>query len=375
MAGIYFHYPFCTQACNYCNFHFSTQLKNSSRIQQAMNKELYLRKDELNLPIESIYFGGGSPSLLTPSFFYEAIKSVRDNFKVTSQVEISLEVNPDDVSYKYLTDIRKSGINRISLGIQSFLDCELKIMNRVHNVKQGINSIRLTSRIFDNFSVDLIYGIPESNLNSWTDNLDNLISFNPPHISTYALTVEPKTILFHQVENGEVELLDEEIVKNQYNILNIKLEKASYINYEFSNFAKPGFHSVNNSNYWNGKPYLGIGPSAHSFDGNRKRSWNISNNIKYLNSIERGCLNQSKEVLKDYEVFNEYVMISLRTTGIRFDRVKEFFGPSYCDYLEEQAKKYLMDRRLFWDGNVLKVSRKAKFLSDGIASDLFMLRG
>ena len=177
------------------------------------------------------------------------------------------------------------------------------------------------------------------------------------------------------MENGEVELLDEEIVKNQYNILNIKLEKASYINYEFSNFAKPGFHSVNNSNYWNGKPYLGIGPSAHSFDGNRKRSWNISNNIKYLNSIEKGCLNQSKEVLKDYEAFNEYVMISLRTTGVRFDRVKEFFGPSYCDYLEEQAKKYLMDRRLFWDGNVLKVSRKAKFLSDGIASDLFMLRG
>ena len=374
MAGIYFHYPFCSQACNYCNFHFSTQTKYRQQMQQAMKSELYLRKSELKTPIESIYFGGGSPSLLPASFFHKVIKSVNDCFKLSNDIEITLEANPDDLTLQNLKDLKKSGVNRISIGVQSFHDYELKMMNRIHNSNQGLKAIEWTSKVFDNFSVDLIYGLPKSNISTWAHNLDILTSFNPPHISSYALTVEPKTVLFRQVDKGDIKLLDEEAVKLQYDLLTSRLEKAAYINYEFSNFGKIGFHSVNNSNYWNGKPYLGIGPSAHSYDGHRVRSWNISNNLKYLKSIENGCLSQRKEVLKDHEVFNEYVMIGLRTDGVKIRRVNESFGSNYVLYLEKQAKNHLLDRRLFWDGDVLKVSRQARFLSDGIASDLFMLK-
>ena len=374
MAGIYFHYPFCSQACNYCNFHFSTQIKYRQKMQQAMNGELYLRKRELKTPIESIYFGGGSPSLLPASFFHKTIKLVKNYFKLSDNVEVTLEANPNDLSLENLKDLKKSGVNRISLGVQSFEDDELKMMNRIHNANQALKAIEWTSKVFDNFSVDLIYGLPKSDTSSWAHNLDTLISFNPPHISTYALTVEPKTALSYQVEKGEVKLLDEETVKFQYDLLISRLEKASYINYEFSNFGKFGFLSVNNSNYWSGKPYLGIGPSAHSFDGHRLRSWNISNNSKYLKSLEKECLPLSKEILKDHEVFNEYVMIGLRTNGINISRVNESFGSNYRIFLEKQVKKHLLNRRLFWDGDVLKISRNSKFLTDGIASDLFMLR-
>ena len=374
MAGIYFHYPFCSQACNYCNFHFSTQTKYRQQMQQAMKSELYLRKSELKTPIESIYFGGGSPSLLPASFFHKVIKSVNDCFKLSNEIEITLEANPNDLTLQNLKDLKKSGVNRISIGVQSFHDYELKMMNRIHNSNQGLKAIEWTSKVFDNFSVDLIYGLPKSNISTWAHNLDILTSFNPPHISSYALTVEPKTILFRQVDKGDIKLLDEEAVKLQYDLLTSRLEKAAYINYEFSNFGKIGFHSVNNSNYWNGKPYLGIGPSAHSYDGHRVRSWNISNNLKYLKSIENGCLSQRKEVLKDHDIFNEYVMIGLRTDGVKIKRINESFGSNYALYLEKQAKNHLLDRRLFWDGDVLKVSRQARFLSDGIASDLFMLK-
>ena len=374
MAGIYFHYPFCSQACNYCNFHFSTQTKYRQQMQKAMMSELYLRKSELKTPIESIYFGGGSPSLLSASFFHKVIKSVNDCFKLSNNIEITLEANPNDLTLQNLKDLKKSGVNRISIGVQSFHDYELKMMNRIHNSNQGLKAIEWTSKVFDNFSVDLIYGLPKSNISTWAHNLDILTSFNPPHISSYALTVEPKTVLFRQVDKGDIKLLNEEAVQLQYDLLTSRLEKEAYINYEFSNFGKIGFHSVNNSNYWNGKPYLGIGPSAHSYDGHRVRSWNISNNLKYLKSIENGCLSQRKEVLKDHEVFNEYVMIGLRTDGVKIRRVNESFGSNYALYLEKQAKNHLLDRRLFWDGDVLKVSRQARFLSDGIASDLFMLK-
>ena len=374
MAGIYFHYPFCSQACNYCNFHFSTQTKYRQQMQQAMKSELHLRKSELKTPIESIYFGGGSPSLLPASFFHKVIKSVNDCFKLGNDIEITLEANPNDLTLQNLKDLKKSGVNRISIGVQSFHDYELKMMNRIHNSNQGLKAIEWTSKVFDNFSVDLIYGLPKSNISTWAHNLDILTSFNPPHISSYALTVEPKTVLFRQVDKGDIKLLDEEAVQLQYDLLTSRLENEAYINYEFSNFGKIGFHSVNNSNYWNGKPYLGIGPSAHSYDGHRVRSWNISNNLKYLKSIENGCLSQRKEVLKDHEVFNEYVMIGLRTDGVKIKRINESFGSNYGLYLEKQAKNHLLDRRLFWDGDVLKVSRQARFLSDGIASDLFMLK-
>ena len=375
MAGLYIHFPFCKQACHYCNFYFSTNPKNQNEILNSIKVELKLRKKELVGPIESIYFGGGSPSLIKPKVVEEIIKLISSHYQLAATVETTLEVNPDDVSKEYLKGLRTAGINRLSIGIQSFHDKELKMMNRAHNMNQALQSIVWISELFNNFSIDLIYGIPYSSLASWEDNILKALSFDPPHISSYALTVEPKTVLAHQIEKNTLDLLDEELVKDQYDLLLKKLEEKEYENYEFSNFGKPGFHSVNNSNYWNGKPYLGIGPAAHSFDGNKKRSWNISNSSLYLKSIKEGKLNNETELLSQVDLYNEYVMTGLRTIlGISKKKVTNVFGTHFSDYLEKQADKYLITNKLYWDGDLLKITKKAKFLSDGIASDLFMLK-
>ncbi len=375
MSGIYIHFPFCRKACHYCNFHFSTQLRYQGEILQAIEKEIQLRISEIPQPLESIYFGGGSPSIIAPKSLYKIIKTVKKNFKFNDNIEITIEVNPDDVSLEYLEELLSVGINRLSIGVQSFFDSELEMMNRVHNASQAVQTIEWTAKLFDNFSVDLIYGVPSSNLLTWQKNLNQALSFNIPHLSTYALTVESKTILAHQLKNNEIQLLDDEWVKSQYDWMIIRLEEAGYENYEFSNFSKPGFNSVNNSNYWRGKPYLGIGPSAHSFDGKRKRSWNPCNNVKYLKSIQQGNLPSSFEELTTNELFNEYLMTALRTSmGVSLQKINDKFGEHYIRYLEKQVENHLMSQRLFWDGDTLKVSKNAKFLTDGIASDLFIIK-
>lgn len=375
MAGIYFHFPFCRQACHYCNFHFSTQLKHQNEMLHAFEKEIGLRVDEWSNEIESIYFGGGSPSLLAPRSIEQLIHMVTQKFKLQQSVEITLEVNPDDVTFEYLESLSSIGINRLSIGIQSFLDSELKLMNRIHDANQGIKTIEWTSQLFDNFSIDLIYGTPLSDLTSWKKNLNLALTFNVPHLSIYALTVEPKTVLAHQVENNMLQLLDEEWVKSQYDWMVNRMEDAGYENYEFSNFSKPGFYAVNNTNYWKGKAYMGIGPAAHSFDGKRKRSWNPSNNIKYLKSIQKGILPAQSENLNTHEAFNEYLMTGLRTSwGVSLQKINTKFGKHYSSYLEKQVENHLIDQRLYWDGDSLKVSKSAKFLTDGIASDLFLLK-
>lgn len=375
MAGIYFHFPFCRQACHYCNFHFSTQLKFQEEMLDAFEREIQLRGEELPSNLESIYFGGGSPSLLPPKSIERLINGVYSSVKLGEKIEITVEVNPDDVSYEYLKGLKSVGVNRLSIGIQSFFDTELELMNRIHNVDQGIDSIEWTAQLFNNFSVDLIYGIPSSDLSTWKTNLNRVLTYTPPHLSTYALTVEAKTVLAHQVKNYEVELLDEQLVKSQYDWMVKRLEEANYENYEFSNFSKPGFNSINNSNYWKGKAYVGIGPAAHSFDGKRKRSWNLSNNIKYMESIKEGVLPSQYENLKLHEVFNEYLMTGLRTSwGVSLEKINQSFGSHYSQYLEKQVENHLAEQRLYWDGDTLRVSKSAKFLSDGIASDLFMLK-
>ena len=374
MAGIYFHFPFCRQACHYCNFHFSTQLKNQDKMLQAFEKEIELRIEESPAKLESIYFGGGSPSLLSPKSVERLIDVVNKNFKSHENIEITIEVNPDDVSYNYLKDLVSAGINRLSIGIQSFSDAELKLMNRIHNADQGIKTLDWTAKLFNNFSLDLIYGTPSSDISSWKKNLNQALSIDVPHLSSYALTVEPKTVLAHQVKIKEVQLLDDERVKIQYDWMVDIMEQAGYENYEFSNFSKPGFNAVNNANYWKGKAYIGIGPAAHSFDGKRKRSWNPSNNLKYLKSIHQGILPAKFENLNTHEAFNEYLMTGLRTSwGVSLQKVNETFGEQYSNYLEKQAENYLIDQKLYWDGDALKVSKTAKFLTDGIASDLFLL--
>ncbi len=375
MAGIYFHFPFCRQACHYCNFHFSTQLKYQDEMLQAFKKEIELRTEEWPEELESIYFGGGSPSLLSPKSVEQLINLVIKKINLRHGIEITIEVNPDDVTFEYLEALSSIGINRLSIGIQSFLDRELKLMNRIHNADQAVKTIEWTAQLFQNFSVDLIYGTPSSDLFSWKKNLNQALSFDIPHLSSYALTVEPKTVLAHQVKNKKVRLLDEEWVKLQYDWMVNRMEEAGYENYEFSNFSKPGFHAVNNANYWKGKAYMGIGPAAHSYDGKRKRSWNPSNNIKYLKSIQQGILPAQFENLNAHEAFNEYLMTGLRTSwGVSLQKINETFGKHYSNYLEKQVENHLIDQRLYWDGDVLKVSKSAKFLTDGIASDLFLLK-
>ena len=375
MAAVYFHYPFCRQACHYCNFHFSIQLNHQDDVLEAFEGEILLRKNEIPTALESVYFGGGSPSLLNPESIERLLHFIEKFTPINNEMEVTVEVNPDDVSELYLKQLRSIGVNRISMGLQSFSDLELRMMNRVHDAGQGIRALEWTAEYFDNFSVDMIYGIPSSDISSWQQNLEHLLTYDPPHLSCYALTVEPKTVLAHRVKKEEVIMLDDDIVKSQYDSMVHLLEQLGYENYEFSNFAKEGYYSVNNSNYWNGKPYMGIGPAAHSFDGKRKRSWNVSNNIKYIKSIREERLPAEHETLRENEAFNEYIMTSLRTSaGVSIDRINQSFGIHYSSYLEKQAEKHIIDQRLYWNGDVLKVSKKARFLTDGIASDLFLLK-
>lgn len=342
---------------------------------EAFEKEILLRKDELCIALESIYFGGGSPSLMPPKSLERLIGLVGRYAHFNDNIEITLEANPDDVSPQYLHECKSIGVNRLSLGIQSFHDTELKLINRIHDGSQALEAIENTAVYFDNFSVDLIYGVPGSNLSSWESNLQQALTFAPCHLSCYALTVEPKTVLDQWVQEEKVMLLDEKLVKSQYDLLIDRLE-GHYENYEFSNFCKNGFQSVNNSNYWKGKAYVGIGPGAHSYDGKRYRSWNPSNNLKYLKSLREGHLPSKGEHLKTHEAFNEFVMTGLRTIwGTSLHEIHRSFGQHYADYLEKQATQHLIEQRLYWDGDALKVAKKAKFLTDGIAADLFMLKG
>lgn len=374
MSNLYIHYPFCKQACHYCNFHFSTTKEGREDMFKLIKNELHLRSKELIDPIESIYFGGGSPSLISPENIYSFIDLIKNKFKIKQNIEVTLEVNPDDVTEEYLLNLKNAGINRLSIGIQSFFEKDLIIMNRAHDVNQAHKSLELAGKFFQNFSIDLIYGMPYSSLANWKNNLEIALSYNPPHISAYALTVEEKTVLHHKVKEKKIDLLDDDYVKQQYDILLKTLEKEGYINYEFSNFGKQNYFSINNQNYWIGKPYIGLGPSAHSYDGKYLRTWNVSNNHNYAKSIMSGVLDLKIEKLSTKDLYNEYLMTALRTLeGVSLAHIKKSFGKRYTLYLEDQVKRHLKYRNLFWDGDYLKVAKKAKFLTDGIAADLFLV--
>lgn len=340
----------------------------------SMQRELEIRFDEVKVPLQSIYFGGGSPSLLPPDKIASLLDQVKTKHSIHDSLEITMEVNPDDVTREYLKEIKQAGVNRLSLGIQSFQEKDLQLMNRAHTVDHALNALEWVSDIFLNFSIDLIYGMPNSTLKEWEENLNKALEFNPPHISTYALTVEEKTVLYHQVEKGEVHLVDEDEVKAQYDFIRNRLEELNFINYEFSNFGKEGFFSVNNQNYWNGRPYIGIGPSAHSYDGVSIRSWNVSNNHKYISSIEKGELDREEESLSKKDQYNEYVMTGLRKIeGLSLEYIELTYGKMYAAYFEAQVSRHLKERNFFWDGDFLKINPKSKFLTDGLAADLFKI--
>ena len=374
MSAIYIHIPFCKQACFYCDFHFSTSLKKKGELISCLIKEIEIRKDELQSQIiETIYFGGGTPSVLSVDEVQLLIDAVYLNHRVVENPEITLEANPDDLSEEKIIELSKSPINRLSIGVQSFFEKDLKLMNRAHNSEEAKKCLSVATQYFENISVDLIYGIPDCTNEEWRENIQTALSFGVPHISSYALTVEEKTALDTLIKKGKIKNVDDEKAQEQFHILIEELDKAGFVHYELSNFGKQGFFSKNNTAYWVGKSYLGIGPSAHSFDG-KTRSWNVRNNTKYIKSIQENKLPIERETLTKKDGYNEYVMTGLRTIlGVSYAKIASDFGENYVEYLEIQSKKYIEQDLLYLENGILKTTKKGKFLSDGISSDLFMV--
>lgn len=374
MSGIYIHIPFCKQACHYCDFHFSTSLKKKDAMISALAAELELRKDEFQgEEIATIYFGGGTPSVLETTEIEFLVTKVYANYDVVETPEITLEANPDDLSEEKIIQLSKSPINRLSIGIQSFFEEDLKLMNRAHNAREAEQCIQIALRYFENISIDLIYGMPNMTLARWKENIEKALGFNIPHISSYALTVEPRTALARFVERELILPATDEEAQEHFQELYRMLGNAGFECYEISNFAKPGFYSKNNSAYWQQKKYIGIGPSAHSFDGIR-RGWNTKNNPNYIKVITQGTLPMEVEVLSTTDRYNEYIMTGLRTIwGVSLNKIQSEYGTKYREYVLLQADKYLKEELLFLCDDVLKTTAKGMFLADGIAADLFML--
>lgn len=314
MSGIYIHIPFCKQACTYCDFHFSTSLQQKDELVEALCKEMAKRREFLRTPPETLYFGGGSPSILDEKDLKKIFKALNRNFDLGHLQEVTLESNPDDHSPERLKLWQSVGINRLSIGIQSFADRDLRMMNRAHNSLQALSCVKEARDAgFDSLSIDLIYGIPGQSMNEWQENLDIALSLGTDHISAYCLTVEEKTALNHQVKKGLVSEKPEEDIEAEYHYMHALLELEGYVHYEISNFAKVGKEARHNSSYWSGKPYLGLGPSAHSFDGEEIRSWNVSNNAAYIKAIKKGEAFYESEELTKKDRANEIIMTGLRT--------------------------------------------------------------
>ncbi len=373
MAGIYIHIPFCKQACHYCNFHFSTSLKSKDSLIKAISDEIIMKSKYNNEIINTIYFGGGTPSILELNDFELILNSIYNNYKIGSDPEITLEINPDDLSKDKLQNLNKQSINRLSIGVQSFVESELKLMNRAHDSYKAVKSIEMSKLIFDNISVDLLYGLPNSSVETLNYNIDILTSFDVNHISSYALTLEPKTALEKFVKKGLVELPDDKIVFDQFIFVNKVLVANNYINYELSSFAKENFFSKNNTAYWLRKKYIGIGPSAHSFDG-YSRSWNISNNKKYIDQINTGNLYHKIEKLSKIDKYNEYIMTGLRTMwGISSNYIESKFDIHFKDYFLKSVKKFVQENLVKVNADTYITTEKGRFLADGIAAELFMI--
>ena len=375
VPGLYFHIPFCRRACHYCNFHFSTSLARKDEMINAMMLEFVRRSENItgkpNI-VETIYFGGGTPSLLSLSNLSGILNLVREHFVMAPDVEITLEANPDDITHAALYDWKHIGINRLSIGVQSFGQDDLVWMNRAHNDIQAIDALKLAKQSgFDNFSVDLIFGTPTLSDSDWKRNVDVLINSVTPHIAAYALTVEPSTALDLMIRNKKKEMIDPGKQAAQFLMLIEWLEQAGYEHYEISNFCKPGKRSRHNTSYWKGIPYIGIGPSAHSYDG-ATRSWNVSNNTLYLKKIKNKEIAYEEEILSNVQRLNEYIMTSLRTMeGIDLSKVENLFGKNYADQLMKGSQKYLNNQNISLENKHLRLTRPGKLFADGITADLF----
>ncbi|WP_203966956.1 radical SAM family heme chaperone HemW [Capnocytophaga stomatis] len=380
MYSLYIHIPFCRQACHYCDFHFSTTLKRKGEVVNAICKELILRKQEAtNSQLQTIYFGGGTPSILSFEELQSILQTIRENYEISPNAEITLEANPDDFFRDsssptgLLSNLKRLGINRLSIGVQSFYEEDLRLMNRAHNATQAELLLSEAPKFFDNITIDLIYGIPNMTDERWQSNIRKALSFGIPHVSAYALTIEPKTALHKFIALGKIPDVNEQQALAHFTTMISILEQEGFIHYEFSNFGKEGYFSRNNTAYWFGKKYMGIGPSAHSFNGT-ERSWNIANNIKYIEHIQKGVIPAEKEVLSLNDRYNELIITRIRTMiGISVEEVEAVFGKKYADYLHLQAKKHITNGLLALKDKHLVVTREGKFLSDGIAADLFIV--
>lgn len=374
MAGIYFHIPFCKQACHYCDFHFSTSLKNKVGLLEAIRREISLRQEYLGTKnLGTVYFGGGTPSMLLNGEILEIFSEISHYFLIDKDAEITLEANPDDLTLEKLKELADTPINRLSIGIQSFREKDLKFLNRIHTSNDAVESVKNAQRAgFKNITIDLIYGIQSLSNDQWKENIQRALELDVQHISCYSLTIEPKTALAAFIKKGEARPIDPQKGAEQFVILMEEMRKNNFIHYEISNFCKEGFYSKHNSNYWKGEKYLGLGPSAHSFDG-RSRQWNVKSNSAYINSLGKNVVPFEKEVLTEAQRYNEYVLTALRTIwGVDIDHIRKTFSSNILSHFEKEKQLFLDGGMIFQDNDRVLLSGKGKLFADRIASDLFL---
>ena len=374
MAGIYIHIHFCKQACHYCDFHFSTSLKNKEELLAAIRKEIVLQKNYLGAKnINTIYFGGGTPSVLKVDEIIKFLEIINKYFTVSKDAEVSFEANPEDLRKEYLIELKKTAINRLSIGIQSFNNSDLTFMHRIHSAEQSFQAIKDAQCVgFGNISIDLIYGIPMQENNIWENNLECALNLGIQHFSAYHLTYETGTIFDHWRKKGRINPIPEEESLKQFKKLIKSAVDKGFEHYEISNFALPGYRSRHNSGYWQQKKYLGIGPSAHSYDG-KSRSWNFSNNRKYIDNIISGNICYDSEILTSEDLYNEFIMTNLRTKeGINTLHLQKEFGNDRVEYFLKKIKKYIISGHIKSEDVYYSLTDEGVFIADYLISDIFI---
>lgn len=373
MAGLYIHIPFCKQLCNYCGFHFSMSLSKKEDMLKAIKKEMEIRKCYTEKKIDTLYIGGGTPSVCSVEEIQQLINHAVKVFDIEMLRETTIEVNPEDLTKEYIDELAKSTVDRVSIGIQSLNNDILKMMNRRHDASQAVKAVKeLQYKGMENISIDMMYGIPGMSCEKWEEEITMAINLNTKHISAYHLTIEPKTVLYNKMKRGLANLeIDETISTKQYEILENATNSNGYQHYEVSNFAKDGYKAIHNSSYWDGTPYIGVGPSAHSFDG-MSRQWNIFNNLYYIEKINNSQKYYEKETLSLCDRYNEYIMLSLRTyKGIDCNMVKDSFGTKYFDYMMQKADKLIASGKILFVNGKMIIESRNFLVSDYIISELF----
>ncbi|MCB0505816.1 MAG: radical SAM family heme chaperone HemW [Cyclobacteriaceae bacterium] len=371
LAGIYVHIPFCRKACHYCDFHFSTSLQLVDEMVEAIVLEASLKKNYLQEPVETIYFGGGTPSVLSLKQLSKIVNTLRKQFPLKNSIEFTLEANPDDLNIQKIKELVSLGVNRLSIGTQSFDDAILRKLNRSHSSKQAIQAVEYaTDAGIQNISLDLIYGIPDQDEVQWKKNVDHILSLKPKHISCYALTIEEKTVFGNWTKNNKIEPKDDHQIADEYKYMTGKLVSNGYIHYEVSNFALPGYESKHNSAYWQQKPYLGLGPGAHSFNGN-ERHFNISNNPYYIRKLSEGKPVSTSEFLSTTQKITEYILTHLRTQrGVDFNELKKLYSYSLTQHQQSYIQSVVQQKMATFVENMLVLNSEGYFLSDSIALEL-----